>query len=133
MERDLRRHTAQIAERWAMTVLSELGYAVHQNGHNDGADLVVNDTLRIEVKASFWVGHKTRKGRYQFNTRQRPDCYILFCMGTNGSAFVIPGDIIGDRTNVAIWSQDPERYAGQWATYLDDWEVIERMLVQCQE
>ena len=132
MEKDLRRNTAQIAERWAETVLTGLGYDVRTNGHNDTADLIVNDSLRVEVKASFWVSHKTRKGRYQWNTRQSPDLFILFCMGTNGHAFVIPGTEIGDRTNIAVWSRDPERYAGQWAGHLDDWEHIERMLGRCQ-
>lgn len=133
MEQDLRYHTARVAEQWASTVLSSLGYDVHENGYHDHADLVINGQLRVEVKGSFWVSHKTRAGRYQWNTRQSPDVFILLCMGTQGHAFIIPNKAIGDRTNVAIWSHDPERYTGQWSTYLDDWTTIREELEQCQK
>lgn len=125
---DLKQHIANIAEDHAILDLERLGYNVHSNGYHDHADLVVNDILRVEVKASTWVKHKNRKGRYQFNTRNHPDLYLCYCIGTQGACFVIPGPTIGDRQNIAIYSQDPQEYQGQWAQYFEAWHIVKEML-----
>jgi len=132
LELDLRRHVAQIGLEVTEENLKLRGYTVRHNGHNDHADLVIDDTLRVEVKASLWTGHKHSRGRYQFNTRQSPDLYVLVCVGSAGHAFVIPGHVIGDRANVAIWSQDPTAYKGQWSPYLDHWHLVKLELERCQ-
>lgn len=128
---DLRQHVAYLGMTAAIYELEKLGFNVHPNGYHDHADLIINDHLRVEVKASLWTSHKTRAGRYQFNTRQHPNLYILYCLGHNRTAFVIPGKAIGNRRNIAIWSQDPEDYNGQWAKYRQAWHIIERILEQC--
>jgi hypothetical protein len=128
---DLRRHIAHIGTTTAILDLELQGYTVQVNGHNDHADLIVNGILRVEIKASLWTSHKTRAGRYQFNTRQRPDVYLLYCLGHNRTVFIIPGDAIGDRANLAIWSKDPWRYKGQWAKYRHAWDIIEQELARC--
>lgn len=131
-EHDLRRHVQHIAEDTAYRTLRHLGHNVHHNGYHDHADLVVNGLLRVEVKGALWTRHKTRKGRYQFNTRQHPDVYILYCLGETGGIFVIPGDAIGDRTNIAIWTKQVRKYAGQWSQYHEAWHIIDKELERCQ-
>lgn len=130
-DNDLRKHLGLIGVSNAILELETAGYDVATNGHNDPADLIVNGHLRIEIKASLWTKHKHSSGRYQFNTRQSPDLYILYCLGYRRTAFVVPGSAIGDRHNIAIWTLDPHKYQGQWSQYLDAWHLVERTLQQC--
>ena len=121
---NLRQHVQYQAEEFASWMLDYLGYDVRENGHNDHCDLVINGKLRVEVKGALWSSSSTREGRYQFNTRQHPDVYILRCLTIPGAAFIIPGREIGSRTNIAIWSRNPYKYNGQWAKYMNTWDVI---------
>ena len=125
---NLRQHIQHLAEDHAIWMLENIGYHVYLNGHNERFDLIVNGTLRVEVKGALWTSSSTRQGRYQFNTRQHPDVYILHCLPVPGADFIIPGREIGSRTNIAIWSHDPTQYKGQWAKYLNRWDLIESEL-----
>jgi hypothetical protein len=124
IEQDLRQHVEQIGLEVAQENLKcrEIGY--HLNGYHDHCDIVLDNGIRLEVKASLFTHHKHSKGRYQFNTRQSPDAFVLVCVGSAGHAFVIPGEMIGDRNNVAIWSQDPTEYNGIWTPFLDAWWIL---------
>lgn len=124
VEQDLRQHIQHLAEDHVYAHLARAGYHLTRNGYHSPADILVNDTIRIEVKGSLWVKALSRKGRYQFNTRNNCDFYILYCIGTRSRCFVIPHDAIGERKNVAIWSEDPRRYKGQWSRYLNAWHLI---------
>lgn len=116
------------AEDRAIYLLERKGFTVTRNGNNDHADLTINGTLSVEVKGATWTKAKGRKGRYQFNTRQVADVYILCCIGDITRCFVMPGRIVAPYANVAIWSQDPRRYAGRWETYLENWHIIDQEL-----
>lgn len=128
---DLRRHIANIAEDHAAIDLIKRGFDPQSNGYHGHADFTVNGSLRVEVKASTWVSKQGRAGRYQFNTRNGPDVYLLYCIGTLGHCFVIPGRAIGNRRNVAITSKDVSAYSGQWSVYLEAWDIIEQELEKC--
>lgn len=106
-------------------MLENIGYTVHPNGYHDHCDLIINNVLRIEIKGALWTSHRHSPGRWQFNTRNHPDVYILRCLTVPGADFIIPGREIGDRTNIAIWSQDPTKYHGRWAKYCNRWDIIE--------
>ena len=129
---DLRRHVANLGLDLAEDNLRGRHCSVERNGHNDHADLLIDGLLRVEVKASLFTTHKHSRGRYQFNTRNRPDVYVLVCIGSGGHAFIIPDRAIEDRTNVAIWSQDPLTYTGMWRRYLNQWDIVQQELNRCQ-
>jgi len=109
-------------------MLENIGYTVHTPGDLGHFDLIVNGTLRIEARGALWSSSSTRAGRYQFSTRQHPDVYVLRCLTIPGADFIIPAREIGSRKNIAIWSRDPTKYAGQWSKYLNAWHVIETEL-----
>lgn len=123
-EQDLRRHVEHIALEVATENIKVRSHSYKRNGSNAHCDLVIDDTIRVEVKGALFTRHKHSKGRYQFNTRQDPDLYVLVCVGAAGHAFVIPGEMVGDRNNIAIWSEDPTEYTGIWAPFLDAWWIL---------
>jgi hypothetical protein len=41
---------------------------------------------------------------------------------------VIPREAIGQRRNLAIWSMDPRAYSGRWATFLEAWDIADRVI-----
>jgi len=133
MENALRRHVQHLAEDKTVVLLSDLGYDVHANGHNDHADLIVNGTLRVEVKGALWTKHRHSRGRYQFNTRQEPDLFILWCLCEYDTVFVIPRSAIGERANIAIWSRFPSNYSGQWMPYRQATHLIQQELERCHQ
>lgn len=118
------------AEDTVISLLQDAGYDVESDGHCYPCSLLINGTLRVEVKGALWTKHKRSKGRYQFNTRQNADVYILACLTHAPRFFVIPGNVIGARENVAIWSEFPSKYCGKWATYCDNWNVIKEALTR---
>jgi len=125
---DRRRIVQTTAEDTVSSLLQDAGYDVQTNGSHARADLTINGRLAVEVKGATWTKHAHSKGRYQFNTRQHADVYILVCLHNQPRFFVIPGNVIGARTNVAIWSKFPSKYNGRWSEYCDNWGVIERAL-----
>jgi hypothetical protein len=44
--------------------------------------------------------------------------------------FLIPMREIGHRRNIAIWSESPADYKGQWARYLNDWQQLAEVLAE---
>jgi len=121
-----------IAEDTAIDLLRQAGYQVYCNPNHGTIDITVNGTLQIEIKGALWTKHKHSKGRYQFNTRQDADVYILCCFGALNRFFVVPGRVIGKRANIAIWSEFPSRYVGRWSEYCDAWHIIDKELDRCQ-
>lgn len=131
MENDLKRHVQMIAENAAFEALQCRGYDVQRNGYHDHADLVIGTGYTIEVKGALWTSHQGHKGRYQFNTRQHPHLYMLLCICENPQWFIIPGNAIGHRKNIAIYGQDPQEYAGQWAKYRNTFNSISKEIDKC--
>jgi hypothetical protein len=118
------RHTlADDVERHVYEALRALGYDVCRQGHNSRFDILVDGRLRVEVKASRWHANGTR-GRYQALFHNRADV-VVFCP-VNGKVhhFLIPSGELSGPTNLAIWSHDPARYGGQWATWFERWDTI---------
>ena len=124
----LNRHVQHLAENHAIWMLENIGYTLYPSGCPEHSGLIIDGKLRIEVKGALWSSSSTRQGRYQFNTRQHPDVYVLRILEEPGADFVIPGREIGERKNIAIWSRNPHKYNGQWSKYLNRWDVIEAEL-----
>lgn len=81
--------------------------------------------VRVEIKAANWVSMPGWPGRYQ-GTIRNGDYDVLLFVAVNGTDhhFVIPKVAIGRRTQVAITQYQVERYSGQWAAYLEAWDVL---------
>lgn len=120
-----------VTEISVITLLEDAGYDVECMGDRYPCDLIINGTLRVEIKGALWTKHKHSKGRYQFNTRQDADLYILGCMTHAPRYFVVPGHVIAGKTNVAIWSEYPSKYVGRWTQYCDAWHIIDEELAKC--
>jgi len=129
--RDLHLHVAHLGIVAAIRDLTERGYNVHVNPANAHSDLVICNTLTIEVKASLWTRHNHSKGRYQFNSQPGADLYILACMTHAPRYFVVPGRVIAGKANVAIWSEYPSKYVGRWTQFCDAWHIIDEELERC--
>jgi hypothetical protein len=95
-----------------------MGYRVSHTANNERWDLWC-EGVRVEVKASTWGG------RYQANLRGNDaDVLILACVNGKVSFFVIPWAELADRKTVEVWSENPERYQGQWARWFEAWGVV---------
>jgi len=115
---DPTKELAGFAEHQAAARLRAMGYHVVRRGYNARFDLWVNGA-RVEVKASSWSS-----GRYQAHLRNHEADIVLWAVLTpQGDLvwYVVPQWALEGRANVAIWSQDPARYTGQWGEYENAW------------
>ena len=114
----------------AAELLADRGYPVGLTPHKRGWDIQAGGA-RVEVKAARWYPHR-RGGRYQAAMHNGQADLVLFaCVGEGCRVwawFVIPGEAIGGRRNVSIWSMDPYAYAGQWAGYLERWDLADEVI-----
>jgi hypothetical protein len=129
-ERDDRMVVGRRVETLAAELLADRGYPVQLTSHKKAWDLYAGGA-HVEVKAARW--HPSPKGgRYQVAIRNhRADLVLMACVGEDGQVwawFVIPGQAIGHRRNLAIWSVDPRAYGGQWAPYLEAWDIADRVI-----
>jgi hypothetical protein len=109
---------AKRVENQARAVLEGRGWRTTRTAHNEHFDLWC-EGVRVEVKAARW------NDRYQANLRANDADVLLFgCQNGRVHWFVIPWEALGDRRNLAIWSEDPEAYAGRWARFRDAWGVV---------
>jgi len=115
---------ARQIERDVMYLLAERGHLVTKQKRNARFDILVDDALRVEVKASKWYANN-HSGRYQANIHNRCDLVVFVCVNGSHHHFVIPQHEIGDRSNIAVWSYEPEDYTGQWSPFLEAWPVLE--------
>jgi len=89
-------------------------------------DLVANGA-RIEVKAARWGAH----GAYRFNMRQSAaDLYLLACCSEVEvlAWFCVPASAFDGQRMVGIWAENPRHHRGQWAAYLEAWEIADRLI-----
>jgi hypothetical protein len=108
--------------------LVAMGYTVETTSHKAHFDLLVNGTLRIEVKAANWTQRacKPQYGRYKANLRKnRADLFIMACNDGCWRFFIIPSAEIRSRS-LEITSYDVSRYTGQYAPFLERWGLIDQ-------
>jgi hypothetical protein len=88
----------------------------------------------VEVRRST---NRPGSHRHQYNRYQVPikghgqtQLLVMLTQTANGLLypFLIPMVEIGPRQNIAIWSESPADYRGQWAPYLNDWSQLARAL-----
>jgi len=116
-----------MAEQKAATLIADLGHKVTPQDHNDRCDLVVDDGLRVEVKASRWTDAQRGSGRYQALWHNEADLVAWYLVDAD-VWYVIPTSEFDRPTNVAIWSRDPDKYTGRWSVYQERWDLLSRAL-----
>jgi len=124
---DPRRLLARMVERAVAFKIAERGFRVHHTSRGARCDLIVEDSLRVEVKASTWQERSNRNvgGFYQFFYHNQADLLIACCCNEDYHYLVIPVRDLGDRRNIRITSLDPADYCGQWVVYLEAWQRLE--------
>lgn len=137
-----RRHLALAAnvEAKVATFIRLLGYAAHQTTSRCPFDLwVANESgqaIRVEVKASLYnvCADAGKGGRYQANIRHHHQADLVIFVARNGRdwPFVIPMAQLGNRANIAIWSQCPADYTGRWAGYLNAWNYLDEAVARAR-
>jgi len=113
-------------ERLALELLLERGHTVAMAARNVHHDLVANG-LRVEVKAARWGAH----GAYRFNMRQsEADLYLLACCSATEvlAWFCLPATALDSQKIIGIWAADPREHQGQWAAYLEAWDLADRLI-----
>lgn len=112
--------------------LAALGYASAETTHKAPYDLLVNDCLKIEVKAARWTSRAGGGGRYQADLKRRQRLIadvVLFGLKDAGAWrwLVIPADDITSRT-LTVTSRDLGEYAGRYRPYVSAWSNVAKAL-----
>lgn len=113
-------------------LLRRFGYLVKKTRYHDHQDLKVirpsdRRFIMIEVKGSLsYYLEQKRAYRYQAHIHQTADLYIFACVDPDGwyHHFILPPTCLGNRSNIAIWSQDPASYAGIWKPFYNAWSHL---------
>ncbi len=128
-----RRLLGRQAERRACEILADRGWPVWHvasTEHNKRFDLYARGA-RVEVKASgYYLAAGRRGGRYQWQFHNQADLVLLAALNGRVHWFVIPAGEIGERENLAVWSYNPAKYAGQWAAFYEAWGLADDVIRQ---
>lgn len=94
---------------------------VNLTTHKAGFDVWVGG-CRVEFKASHW---QDKRNRYQADVRHHQGDILIFD-AINGTHhyFVIPMATVFPRRKIEVYSYDVARCTGQWAAYLENWDVL---------
>jgi hypothetical protein len=124
---DPRRALAAEAERVVADRLVGLGYHVAHAGGNSRYDLLLDGAVRVEVKAATWGG------RYEWHYHNKADVLILAAKNGSWHFFILPVGVLAGRRNLAVWSENPAAYGGQWAGFLGNWGQVGLVVKQVQQ
>ncbi len=114
---------SRIAQDRIIRHLEHLGYQVHKTTHNAPFDAWIGG-CRVEIKASHW---QEAARRYQANVRHHQADVIIFdAVNGRDHYFVIPMAVVTPRKSIEVYSYNVAAYKGQWAEYLEAWEVLTR-------
>lgn len=131
---DQRHSLGSEAVATAGQALAALGYASAETSHKAPYDLLVNDCLKIEVKAARWTDRAGGGGRYQADLKRRQRLIadlVLFGLKDAGGWqwLVIPADDITSRT-LTVTSRNLSDYAGKYRPYVGAWSNVAKMLAR---
>lgn len=118
---DQRQRLARIVEARAVERIERhFVYSINYTNHKAAFDLWVGGA-RVEVKGSNWDGQ-----RYQASVRNHmADVLIFDAINDTDHWFIIPMGEIEPRNHIAIWNYNVAAYSGQWAQFLEAWDVLE--------
>lgn len=128
----------EAAKRLAAGLLRAQGYRV-MPGQRGRPYLWYTDGDRVagvEVRRAF---NRRGSARGQYNRYQVPikghqqaQLLLLLAIAADGQEypFLIPMAEIGARRNIALWSENPADYSGQWAPYLNNWDILAQVLAE---
>jgi hypothetical protein len=120
-----------MGEKFIASELTDRGYTANLvSDFNASFDILVNDSLPIEVKVAKRTSRDRGRERYQFKLTSklhRQDyIFCLVAIDDNGElfTFVIPSAFIGDRQTISLTSHPANSYKGQWAKFLNAWDWL---------
>lgn len=125
-EREAARQFGLSVQRLALDILSIRGHPVAPACYADHHDLTANG-VRVEVKAAKWGRH----GAFRFNMRQSDaELYLLACCSEVEveAWFIVPAAAINGQKIIGIWSENAKVYKGQWAVYLEAWQIADHVI-----
>jgi len=111
-------------ERIIMDKIKQRGFSVMGTGHNERFDAWIGGA-RIEIKYSHWKVKTNGGGCYQAQIRNcQADLVVFDAINGTDHFFVIPMPAITGRRTIEVTSYDVNRYRGQWAGYLEAWDLL---------
>jgi predicted DNA-binding protein (UPF0251 family) len=125
-DREAARQFGLYVERLALDILVARGHGVVAGAYAEHHDLLANG-VRVEVKAARWGAH----GAYRFNMRRsEAELYLLACCSEVEvlAWFCVPAAALDSQKIIGIWAKNPNDHRGQWAAYLEAWEVADRLI-----
>lgn len=129
-EPDDRKVMGRQVERLAADLIADRGWPVQMAGGNEAWDVWAGGA-KVEIKAARWYTNGEYGGRYQAMIRNgQADLVVMACVDDDQvwAWFLIPAAVIGKRRNIAISSLDPRAYQGQWARYLERWDLVDEVV-----
>ncbi len=123
---DHRHALAREAEALVSARLGIMGYQARTTSHKSRVDVIVEESLRIEVKASLWHPEPGRRGRYQCNLHQGAAADLVVILLRNGQDhwFVVPTSILAGQKALTIRTWCPAHYSGKFSQFRDAWHLI---------
>lgn len=115
---------AVMAQERIIRKIEQMGYAYHLTTHKAPFDAWIAG-CKVEFKASNW---QDKARRYQANVRHHKADLVIFdaINGTDHHYFIIPMELVRPRKSIEVYSYNVNRYQGQWAAYLEAWNVLEQ-------
>ena len=121
------------AEKSAAEMLKTIGFEVRQMSQNFPYDLLVNDCIKVDVKASH-VYHGKNGDFYSFNLEKSfatCDFYILFCLGEGSDivkTMVVPSACVIANNQISVGIKN-----SKYNKFIDRWDLIEAACTFWQE
>lgn len=115
------------SETAAAEALTERGYDVRKMPQNFPYDLLVDDCIKVDVKASR-LYHGVNGDFYSYNL-EKPyatcDIYILYLIGDDGArneALIVPSKFVSTNTQISVGASKSKyrRFSGRW-DYFDQY------------
>ncbi|GAB4422895.1 MAG: hypothetical protein Kow0031_01160 [Anaerolineae bacterium] len=117
-------------------LLRERGYRVMPARRNRAYLWYTDGERVVGIEVHRAAGRQDKKGRYtRYQSpvlgHDQAQVLLLLAVAPDGQEhpFFIPMSAIGQRRNIAIWS-DPVEYNGQWAPYRHNWDVLDQALAE---
>jgi hypothetical protein len=105
--------------------LAVYGFPVATTTHKCPFDLWVGD-LRVEVKGSHW---RQAHHCYQASIRNHAaDMLIFDAINGQDHFFIIPMPAVAPRKTVEVRCYNVEASKGQWAAYLERWDILVQLV-----
>ncbi len=120
-------NTGKTYEYKIKELLEKMNYKVDKMAQNYPYDLLINDSVKIDVKVSRLYRHKDGFGFYSYNLEKkhpRCDIYILVTVNENKQEiYVVPSVFVANNTQISIGE-----YESKYSQYKDKYIYIDNFI-----